>query len=100
MMMMMMMMITTSLGDRDWLQTQEILHAQLGSSGTAGVGVTATTIRGIYLLSIVGKIFARLILKLLQKLAERIYKECQYGFKSGCIRPTIDTIFSLAVPTT
>ena len=49
--------------------------------------------RGISLLSIVGKVFARVILMRLQKLAERIYLESQCGFRAG--RSTIDMIFSL-----
>ena len=49
--------------------------------------------RGISLLSIVGKIFARVILIRLQKLAERIYPESQCGFRAE--RSTIDMIFSL-----
>ena len=49
--------------------------------------------RGIYLLSIVGKVFARVILIRLQKLAERIYPESQCGFRAE--RSTIDMIFSL-----
>ena len=49
--------------------------------------------RGISLLSIVGKVFARIILMRLQKLAERIYLESQCGFRAG--RSTIDMIFSL-----
>ena len=49
--------------------------------------------RGISLRSIVGKIFARVILKRLQKLAERIYPESQCGFRAE--RSTIDMIFSL-----
>ena len=49
--------------------------------------------RGISLLSIVGKVFARFILMRFQKLAERIYPESQCGFRAG--RSTIDMIFSL-----
>ena len=49
--------------------------------------------RDIYLLSIVGKVFARVILMRLQKLAERIYPESQCGFRAG--RSTIYMIFSL-----
>ena len=49
--------------------------------------------RGISLLSIVGKAFARLILKRLQLLAERIYPESQCGFRTE--RSTVDMIFSL-----
>ena len=49
--------------------------------------------RGISLLSIVGKVFARVLLKRLQKLAERVYPETQCGFRAG--RSTTDMIFSL-----
>ena len=38
--------------------------------------------RGISLLSIVGKAFARVALKKLQSLAERVYPESQCGFKA------------------
>ena len=49
--------------------------------------------RGISLLSIVGKAYARIILKRLQILAERVYPESQCGFRTG--RSTTDMIFSL-----
>ena len=49
--------------------------------------------RGIFLLSIVGKVFARVILIRLQKLAERIYPESQCGFRAE--RSTIDMVVSL-----
>ena len=49
--------------------------------------------RGISLLSIVGKVFAPVILVHLQKLAERVYPESQCGFRAE--RSTIDMIFSL-----
>ena len=49
--------------------------------------------RGISLLSIVGKLFARVALKRLQALAERVYPESQCGFRAG--RSTIDMVFSL-----
>ena len=51
------------------------------------------TYRGISLHSIVGKVFDRVILIRLQKLAERIYPESQCGFSAE--RSTIDMIFSL-----
>ena len=40
------------------------------------------TYRGISLLGIVGKVFARVILIRLQKLTERIYPESQCGFRA------------------
>ena len=49
--------------------------------------------RGISLLSIVGKVFARVILIRLQKLAERIYPESQCGFRAEW--STIDMVVSL-----
>ena len=49
--------------------------------------------RGIALLSVVGKLFARVVLMRLQKLAERVYPESQCGFRAE--RSTIDMIFSL-----
>ena len=49
--------------------------------------------RGISLLSVVGKLFARVILTRLQQLAERVYPESQCGFRSN--RSTIDMVFSL-----
>ena len=49
--------------------------------------------RGISLLSTLEKLFARVVLKRLQVLAERVYPESQYGFRKG--RSIIDMIFSL-----
>jgi hypothetical protein len=49
--------------------------------------------RGISLLSIVGKAFARVALKRLQLVAERVYPESQCGFRAQ--RSTIDMIFTL-----
>ena len=49
--------------------------------------------RGISLLSVIGKGFAKVILMRLQKLAERVYPESQCGFRAG--RSTIDMAFSL-----
>ena len=49
--------------------------------------------RGISLLSIVGKVYARVLQARLQKLAERIYSESQCGFRAG--RSTVDMVFSL-----
>ena len=49
--------------------------------------------RGISLLSITGKTFARVILKCLHILAERILLESQCGFRAG--RSTVDSIFTL-----
>ena len=49
--------------------------------------------RGISLLNIVGKLFAKVVLMKLQVLAERIYPESQCGFRAK--RATINMIFSL-----
>lgn len=49
--------------------------------------------RGISLLSIVGKAFARVVLNRLQALADRVYPESQCGFRAK--RSTIDMVFSL-----
>ena len=49
--------------------------------------------RGISLLSIVGKVYARVLLARLQQLAERVYPESQCGFRAE--RSTVDMIFSL-----
>ena len=49
--------------------------------------------RGISLLPIVGKCFARITLKRLQKVAEQVYPESQCGFRFK--RSTTDMVFSL-----
>ena len=49
--------------------------------------------RGISLLKVIGKLFARVALKRLQVLAERVYPESQCGFRAN--RSTIDMVFSL-----
>ena len=49
--------------------------------------------RGISLLSIPGKVFARILLNRLSKLAENVLPETQCGFRPG--RGTVDMIFSL-----
>ena len=49
--------------------------------------------RGISLLGIVGKVFARVIVVCLQKLAGRVYPESQCGFRAE--RSTVDMVFSL-----
>ena len=49
--------------------------------------------RGISLLSIVGKVYARVVLIRLQKLADRVYPESQCGFRAK--RSTIDMVFSI-----
>ena len=48
---------------------------------------------GISHLNIVGKVYARVVLVRLQKLAERVYPESQCGFRAK--RSTVDMIFSL-----
>ena len=49
--------------------------------------------RGIAFLSVVGKVFARVVLKRLQVLAEQVYPESQCGFRAN--RSTVDMFFSL-----
>ena len=49
--------------------------------------------RGISLLSVVGKVFARGVLKRLQVLAEQVYPESQCGFRAN--RSNVDMVFSL-----
>ena len=49
--------------------------------------------RGISLLSIVGKVFARVVLARLQVLADRVYPESQCGFRAE--RSTVYMIFSV-----
>ena len=49
--------------------------------------------RGISLLSIIGKTFARVALKRLQRVAEEVYPESQCGFRAN--RSTNDMIFSI-----
>ena len=49
--------------------------------------------RGISLMSIVGKVFARILLPRLQTLANRVYPEAQCGFRAG--RSTTDMVFSV-----
>ena len=49
--------------------------------------------RGISLLAIAGKVFARVVLPRTQKLAERVYPESQCGLRSK--RSTTDMIFSV-----
>ncbi|KAI8505331.1 hypothetical protein Bbelb_174400 [Branchiostoma belcheri] len=49
--------------------------------------------RGISLLSIVGKVFAKVVLSRLQVLANRVYPESQCGFRAE--RSTTDMIFSV-----
>ena len=52
--------------------------------------------RDVYLLSINGKVFAKVILIRLQKLVERVNPESQCGFRPG--RSTIEMVFSLRLP--
>ena len=52
-----------------------------------------TAVTAISLLSIVGKVFARVVLDRLQSLAERIYPEAECCVRAG--RSTVDMIFSL-----
>ncbi|WP_353804357.1 RNA-directed DNA polymerase, partial [Acinetobacter baumannii] len=58
-----------------------------------GVSIDCNNYRGISLLNVTGKVFARVALERLQTLAARVYPESQYGFRAG--RATADMIFSL-----
>ena len=58
-----------------------------------GERTNCNSYRGIFLLSIVSNIFARIILVRLQQLEELVYPESQCGFRSG--RSTVDMIFSV-----
>ena len=49
--------------------------------------------RGIYLLSVAGKIFARVILNIFITVSEQILSEAQCGFRPG--RSTVDLIFNV-----
>ncbi|KAK1906434.1 RNA-directed DNA polymerase from mobile element jockey [Dissostichus eleginoides] len=49
--------------------------------------------RGILQLSVLGKVFSRILLVRLQKLAARVYPESQCGFRSG--RSTTDMVFTV-----
>lgn len=61
--------------------------------GNEGDMCDSNNYRGIPLLSIVGKHFARVVLRRLQDLAERVYPESQYGFSAEV--STADMVFSL-----
>ena len=50
---------------------------------TKGERSDCNNYRGISLLCIVGKVYARVLLVRLQKLAERVYPESQCGFRAG-----------------
>ena len=60
---------------------------------TMARGTTVTTLRHRPIVSIIGKVFARVILIRLQKLVERIYPESQCGFRAE--RSTLDMVVSL-----
>ena len=49
--------------------------------------------RGISLLDIVGKVFARVVLSRLKVLSDRVYSDSQCAFREG--RSTVDMIFAL-----
>ena len=67
---------------------------QISSPSTRRRVIAATVItRGISLLSVLGKVFARVALQRLQQVAERVYPESQCGVRVQ--RPTTDMIFTL-----
>ena len=49
--------------------------------------------RGISLLSVVGKVFADILLQRLNTIAQKVYPQSQSGYRSG--RSTVDGIFAL-----
>ena len=63
------------------------LYKQKGDKGDCN------NYRGISLLSVTGKVFAKVLLVRLQKLANQVYPESQCGFRSG--RSTLDMIFTV-----
>ena len=72
----------------EWLQLPRLLPYK-----NKGEMNDCNNYRGISLRSIVGKVFARVILIRLRKLADRIYPESQCGFRAE--RTTTYMIFSL-----
>ena len=77
----------TGLPPQDWKDAQLITLYKKGDRRQCG------NYRGISLLSIAGKIFARIFLNRLSKHAESFLPEAQCGFRAG--RGTVDMIFSL-----
>lgn len=63
------------------------LYKQKGNKGNCN------NYHGILLLSMLGKVFARVLLTQIQKLANRVYPELQCRFHSG--QSTTDMIFTL-----
>ena len=75
---------------------KELYHKTCGkprSSHSSGTRRDCNNYRGVSLLSVIGKVFAKVILIQLQKLAERVYPESQGGFQAG--RPTINMVLFL-----
>ena len=72
---------------QDWKDAQLITLFKKGDRRVCG------NYRGISLLSIPGKVFARILLNRLSTVAESILPEAQCGFRPG--RGTVDMIFSL-----
>ena len=72
---------------QDWKDAQLVTIFKKGDRRICG------NYRGISLLSIPGKVFARILLNRLTKLAEQFLPEAQCGFRAG--RGTSDMIFSL-----
>ena len=72
---------------QDWKDAQLITLFKRGDRRVCG------NYRGISLLSIPGKVFARVLLNRLTSYAEELLPEAQCGFRAG--RGTVDMIFSL-----
>ena len=72
---------------QDWKDAQSVMIFKKGDRRICG------NYRGISLLSIPGKVFARILLNRLTQHVEQFLPEAQCGFRAG--RGTSDMIFSL-----
>ena len=70
---------------------EDLKNANIVTIFKKGDRMSCGNYRGISLLSIVGKIFARVLLDILLKLAEDVLLESQCGFRPS--RGTVDMIF-------
>ena len=79
---------------REGAVLQDMRHAKIVTLyKNKGERSDCNNYRGISLLNIIGKLYARVVLVCLQKLAVRVYPESQCGFRAE--RSTVDMIFSL-----
>ncbi|XP_072181238.1 uncharacterized protein [Diadema setosum] len=65
------------------------LKTKTGEAITEGDCSDCNNYRGISLLSVVGKVFARVVLARLQSLAFRVYPESQCGFRAGNLEASV-----------